>query len=129
MIRVSSASPNFGGSLGRLPDSGLGGPGPVYVEGCGESPCGAWDYIWMRDSCQEYLRCADPGNDLLKITEEGLVVGGAEILGETTGHAGTNLVGGIAEGVGGAIEERSSITTKLILAAMVVGAFVLVIKR
>lgn len=25
---------------------------------CGSDPCGAWDYVWVSDECQNYLACA-----------------------------------------------------------------------
>jgi hypothetical protein len=27
------------------------------VQGCGDNPCGLWDYVWVSDDCANYLQC------------------------------------------------------------------------
>jgi hypothetical protein len=54
---------------------------------CGDNPCTWWDEVYLRDACMNYLACADPANPLLITAQRGLIVGGAQVLGQTAGQA------------------------------------------
>ena len=64
----------------------------MYVKGlgqtdCGANPCGWFDNVWLSDACQSYLGCADPTNPLYVTATKGLIVGGAQVLGQTAADA------------------------------------------
>ncbi len=83
------------------PRRGIGqlAPGPASTSACGASPCDWTDYIWLSDACQAFLGCADPTNPLYVTATQGLIVGGAQVIGSTVGGAVAATAGGVVSGV------------------------------
>lgn len=75
---------------------------------CGDNPCGAWDWVWTRDACLNYLGCADPSDIRYRgaywgdaAHGQGLIAATATDVGEETGSTASNLIAGLTHSVSG----------------------------
>ena len=66
---------------------------------CGDNPCTWWDDVYLRDACKAFLTCSNPADPLLVMTNQGLIVGGAQVVGSTVGQAVSTGVESAAAGV------------------------------
>ena len=84
------------GRIGQVPLS----PGPTdtdtLVAQCGNNPCWPTDYVYLSQSCQNYLGCADPTNSLYVAATKGLLNAAGQAIGSTAGQA----VAGLGQGLG-----------------------------
>lgn len=62
---------------------------------CGDDPCTWWDSVWMRDACISYRYCVNPADPLANLVSNGLIVGGAQTIGQTLGQAVNEAVEGV----------------------------------
>ena len=101
------------------------GPGPSSDPNCGASPCGMLDYVYLSQSCQDFLGCADPTNALYITATKGLIVGGAQVVGSTVGTTAGTLTAGVTGGLVSGVSSASGIPSALIWIAGAVAAFFL----
>ncbi len=79
------------GHVGQL------GPGPASGStGCGDNPCGLFDYVWLSNGCQVYLGCADPTNPLYV----GATQGAAAAVGSSFATVFASFFNGISTSTG-----------------------------
>ncbi len=105
--------------------SGIGalegwGPGPYdtpeSIASCGENPCGVSDYIWVGDTCLNYLGCADPTNGLYVGAKQGGLTVASQAAGSAAGTITSNVVGGVLGGAVSGVSNSSGLSPMVIVA-------------
>jgi len=77
------------------------------------SPCNWFDNVWLTQPCQDYLQANDPTNPLLVMVQNGAIVGGAQVVGNTVGTAAGDAVGsavGSATGAAASSVEQTGLS-------------------
>lgn len=82
----------------RMPVLSITGLGDI--PDCGTDPCTWWDSIYMRDACLQYKTCVNPNDPAVILVTQGLIVGGAQVVGQTAGSA---VGGGIQAAINGLV--------------------------
>ena|SRR5271165_808021 len=96
-------------------------PGPASDPTCGANPCGMFDYVWLSQTCQDYLGCADPTNALYV----GATKGALALVGQTAGTAVGSTVAGVSSGLVSGISASTGVPSTLIYVGVAVAAFFL----
>ena len=63
------------------------------------NPCTWWDDVYLTQPCQNYLQANDPTNPLLVMVQQGAIVGGAQVVGNTVGTAASTAVNAVTESI------------------------------